>query len=101
MFEPLANSGVLRVRFTLNGEPCEAPRGVSVAAALLTVTNTTRTTPVGGRPRGPHCMMGVCFDCLVRIDGESNRQACMVTLQDGMRIETQHGARKLAGAEPE
>lgn len=40
-------------------------------------------------------MMGVCFECLVCIDGEPNRQACMVTLREGMHIETQDGVRGL------
>jgi predicted molibdopterin-dependent oxidoreductase YjgC len=39
-------------------------------------------------------MMGVCFDCLMEIDGIPNRQACLVTVTEGMRINLQHGARK-------
>ena len=38
---------------------------------------TSRDSAVIGAPRGPFCMMGVCFDCLVEIDGLPNRQACM------------------------
>ena len=48
-----------------------------------------RTTPVTGAPRAPYCMMGVCFDCLVTIDGVGNRQGCLVPVREGMRIETQ------------
>ena len=44
-----------------------------------------------GRPP-PYCMMGICFDCLMVNDGEANRQACMVTVADGMTVETQQGA---------
>ena len=33
-------------------------------------------------------MMGVCFDCLVTIDGVGNRQACLVRVREGMRVET-------------
>jgi sarcosine oxidase subunit alpha len=40
-------------------------------------------------------MMGVCFDCLVSVDGVGSRQACMVTVRDGMIVETQAGARNL------
>jgi sarcosine oxidase subunit alpha len=40
-------------------------------------------------------MMGVCFDCLVVVDGVGNRQGCMVRVQDGMRIEIQRGKREL------
>ncbi len=39
-------------------------------------------------------MIGVCFDCLVTIDGVANRQACMETVCNGMRVERQHGARR-------
>jgi predicted molibdopterin-dependent oxidoreductase YjgC len=37
-------------------------------------------------------MMGVCFECLVEIDGVANRQACMTEVRDGMRIKRQSGA---------
>ena len=36
-------------------------------------------------------MMGVCFECLVVIDGVPNQQACMIEARDGMRIERQLG----------
>ncbi|MEZ5620583.1 MAG: (2Fe-2S)-binding protein [Burkholderiaceae bacterium] len=37
-------------------------------------------------PRAPMCLMGVCFDCLVEIDGRPNVQACMVEVREGMRV---------------
>ena len=45
-------------------------------------------------------MMGVCYDCLVAIDGRANQQGCMIAVAPGMRIDTGRGARdvKLAGA---
>jgi len=51
---------------------------------------------VSGAPRAPYCMMGVCFDCLVTIDGVGNRQACLVRVTDGMAIAMQRGKRELA-----
>jgi aerobic-type carbon monoxide dehydrogenase small subunit (CoxS/CutS family) len=41
--------------------------------------------------------MGVCHDCLVTIDGVPNRQACMMIVAPGMRIDTRRGARSLDG----
>jgi NADH dehydrogenase/NADH:ubiquinone oxidoreductase subunit G len=32
--------------------------------------------------------MGVCFDCLVTIDGVENVRACMTPVKEGMVIET-------------
>lgn len=85
-----------RVRFTFEGQSLEALEGDTVAAAVLSSNaGFTRTTPVSGTRRAPYCMMGVCFECLVTIDGTGNRQACMVPVEEGMRIETQHGRREI------
>lgn len=73
-----------------------APVGCSVAAALLANgVSTFRTTPVSGAPRAPYCMMGACFDCLVEIDGQPNRQSCLVAVTEGMQVRTQAGLRSL------
>ena len=64
-----------------------------MASALLAAGETVfRTTPVSGAERGPFCMMGVCFECLVEIDGVPNRQACMTPVSDGMNVRRQRGA---------
>jgi predicted molibdopterin-dependent oxidoreductase YjgC len=89
-----------QVTFTFDGVPITASAGDSVAAALLAEgIRVCRTTPVSGAPRGPYCMMGVCFECLVRIDGVGNRQGCLVPVQEGMKVESQKGSHILA-AEP-
>jgi D-hydroxyproline dehydrogenase subunit gamma len=96
-FRTLAESP--RVRITLDGSPLDVPAGASLAAALLAAgVEHTRTTPVSGAPRAPYCMMGVCFDCLVEIDGHPNRQACLTPVQAGMQVRTQQGARALGTA---
>lgn len=89
-----------QVTFTFDGIPITASAEDSVAAALLAAgVRACRTTPVSGSARGPYCMMGVCFECLVRIDGVGNRQGCLVQVRDGMKVETQKGAHALS-AEP-
>jgi predicted molibdopterin-dependent oxidoreductase YjgC len=83
---------VRRVRLLLDGEPIEAREGETVAAALLAAERVVlRRTARRGEPRGAFCGMGICFDCLVEIDGRANLQACLVTVADGMQIQTQHG----------
>ena len=85
------------VPITIDGEPVQARAGDTVAAALLAAGRATcRSTPVSGAPRGPYCMMGVCFDCLVEIDGVGSQQACLVRVREGMQVATQRGARRLA-----
>ena len=93
MFRRLPDTKDAAIRFTFDGREMLGRRGDTVAAALLAAGVTIcRTTPVSGAPRGPYCMMGVCFDCLVTIDGAGNRQGCLVPLVQDMRIETQAGA---------
>jgi len=85
------------IQIWFNDQPLSVPGGRSVAAALLAAgVQRFRATPVSGAPRAPYCMMGACFECLVEIDGMPSRQSCLVTVQDGMRIHSQEGARDLA-----
>jgi predicted molibdopterin-dependent oxidoreductase YjgC len=63
-----------------------------VAAALYAnrkriLRYTSRTSLA----RGVYCGMGVCFDCLVEIDGRPNLRACMTPVTDGMAVRTQIG----------
>lgn len=85
-----------KVSVTFDGQQMDVPSGISVAAAVLSVRDgATRSTPVSGDGRAPYCMIGVCFECLMDIDGIPNRQACMVTVADGMVINPQEGASRL------
>ncbi|MEA5455880.1 (2Fe-2S)-binding protein [Sinomonas sp. JGH33] len=73
---------------TFNGEPLEAGPGQTVGAALMASgIPAWRTTRQGGRPRGLFCGIGVCFDCLVTVDGAANQRACLVEVREGMRVE--------------
>ena len=77
------------VGLTVDGRPLAACAGETVATALLAAgIRSVRRSAVLGAPRGPFCLMGVCQECLVAIDG---RQAlgCQVTVADGMRVETE------------
>lgn len=86
-----------RVTLTFDGREIEARAGETVAGALMNAgIVSTRDTPVSGSARGPYCMMGTCFDCLVEIDGDSNRQACMTVVRDGMTVRRQAGAASIA-----
>jgi hypothetical protein len=81
--------------FSFDGRPLTGRAGDTVAASLLANgIAACRETPISGAPRAPYCLMGICFECLVVIDGVGNRQGCLVPLREGMRIETQHGRRQ-------
>ena len=74
------------VPVTLDGARLDLPEGANLAAALLGAgIDRFRATPVSGAPRGPFCMMGACFDCLIEVDGVT-RQACMMQVQAGLLL---------------
>lgn len=84
------------VNIFVDGARIEAREGDMVSAALLVSgRDVRRATAVSGAPRLPYCMMGVCFDCLVTIDGVGNRQGCLVPVAEGMQIEIQQGKREI------
>lgn len=85
MFKHLEQAAL--VSFTFEDEHMFAPAGSTVAGALLgngIIAN--RRSPVSGDARGPFCMMGTCFECLVQINGMSV-QSCQVQVSDGLVVE--------------
>lgn len=84
------------ISISLNGRNVPCRPGDSVAAACFAAgDDACRDTVVTGVPRGPFCMMGVCYDCLVVVDGRANQQACMTAVRDGMIVMRQQGAREV------
>jgi len=78
--------------FSFDGAPVPFTGGQSVGAALIAAGVTSvRRTRRQGRPRGLFCGIGVCFDCLLRIDGAPNQRACLVAAGPGMVVQTQDG----------
>jgi len=91
-FERVTTDGVRRgqtVTLVVDGTPVTAFTGESVATVLLAEDRLTlRHTPKVGAPRGVFCAMGVCFECLVTVDGVSQVRACVTPVRDGMLIDT-------------
>ena len=75
---------------TLDGREIEALPGRTVAAALWAEGVTSwRPTRYSGRPRGVFCGIGVCFDCLVTVNGVRDVRACRRRARDGDVVTTQ------------
>ena len=80
------------VTIILDGLPRKVPADISVAAAVLGTGKThTRISPVTGDPRSPFCMMGICYECLMEIDGQRDQQSCQTMVKEGMKINLQLG----------
>ena len=98
MFKRISDTAREAITFEFEDETVFARPGDTVAAALLAAgVSHFRETPEQGLDRGPFCMMGVCFDCLLVIDGQPNRQACQIVVSAGMKVRRQKGA---AGIRP-
>lgn len=79
-------------RFQLDGRDVSFRPGQSIAAALFEAGITSwRSTRGAGRPRGLFCGIGVCFDCLVVVDGLPNVRACLTPAAPGMAVTRQVG----------
>jgi len=66
--------------------------GQTVGAALVAAgIRSWRTTRVEGRPRGLFCGIGICFDCLVVIDGAPNQRACLALARPDLVVTPQEG----------
>jgi aerobic-type carbon monoxide dehydrogenase small subunit (CoxS/CutS family) len=80
-----------KVTISVNGEKVKAHIGETVAAVLLVENLYAMRTTIAGEPRGVFCGMGICFDCLVVVNGIPNTRACMTWVTDAMVISTQDG----------
>jgi D-hydroxyproline dehydrogenase subunit gamma len=81
------------IEFTFDGENINAITGQSVAAALLAANQRAlRKTRFNNNDRGVFCGIGVCFDCLVVVDGITNQRACLIEAKPGMKVQTQVGS---------
>ena len=80
----------------VDGEKIVAYEGETIAAALLAAGRRTfRRTPDKNHPRGVYCGIGLCFECLMVINGVPNIRACQTPATPGCRVETQEGLGRL------
>ena len=86
------------VTLHIDGVAVAAQPGETVAAVLLRQPEIwSRESPISGARRAPYCMMGVCFECLAEVDGQSSTQTCLTTVRDGMQVHRQRGRPEMLG----
>ena len=82
----------MRIDIIFDGHPVPAFTGETVAAALLAAgRRELRRTSRRSAPRGLYCGIGVCFDCVMTVDGRPNVRTCQIEVRPGMRVESQNG----------
>jgi predicted molibdopterin-dependent oxidoreductase YjgC len=81
------------IKFFFDDQEVTGLTGQSVGAALLAINERIlRKTRFNEKGRGLFCGIGVCFDCLVVIDGLANQRSCLTEIKAGMKVQTQVGA---------
>jgi D-hydroxyproline dehydrogenase subunit gamma len=71
----------------VDGLTITAHEGEMLAAALLAAgILELRRSPEARTSRGAFCFMGVCQECVVRVEGETG-QACLVAVKEGLNVE--------------
>lgn len=69
---------------SVDGQSVSAYPGETLATVLIAAGfRRFRRTLLSGAPRGPYCGMGLCFDCLLTVNGRPNVRACLTLVQPG------------------
>ena len=76
------------ISITVDGVPLPAYEGETIAAALLASGRSAWRHARHGQPRGLYCGIGLCFDCLVTVNGTPNVRACLTPVAPGMVVES-------------
>lgn len=81
------------VKIRVNNKEMSAYRGETVLAALLAAGyRSIKKSVIKGEPRGALCGMGVCYECVITLNGVPGVRACMVEVEDQMEITIDDGA---------
>ena len=87
--DPIRPHDTTRVTITVDGEPVTGISGQSIAGIVMACDRLElRRTASGDRPRGVFCGIGVCFDCLVEVNGLQDIRACQRKAREGDVIST-------------
>jgi predicted molibdopterin-dependent oxidoreductase YjgC len=75
------------IHLQVDGQPIVAYEGETIATALMAAGFRAFRHTAQGKPRGLFCGIGICFDCLVNLDGR-NVRACLTPVREDMSITT-------------
>ncbi|MBJ7223531.1 MULTISPECIES: (2Fe-2S)-binding protein [unclassified Brenneria] len=94
MFKPLDGlAPTPTVELDVDGTTVAVAQSRTLAIALLEAGYHATRRNHRGEPCAPYCLMGVCFECLVQVDGVDNVQSCLVRVQAGMKVRLPNGPR--------
>ena len=81
-----------QVAFTFEGRELTGYEGETIAAALHAAgVRLLHESAKKHRPRGLFCAIGNCSSCFMTVNGQPNVRVCVTRVENGMRVEEQHG----------
>lgn len=88
--DPIRPTTPAAIEISLDGESAAGVAGQSIAGVILASGRLAwRRTSEAGSPRGLFCGIGVCFDCIVIVNGERDVRACQRRAADGDTVTSQ------------
>ncbi|WP_074506253.1 (2Fe-2S)-binding protein [Corynebacterium glutamicum] len=89
--DPIQRTKSKTISITFDRRKINGEQGQTIAGLLMSNgISTWRTTSKNARPRGLFCGIGICFDCIVTVNGQRDVRACQRRCQDGDIITVQH-----------
>jgi hypothetical protein len=87
--DPVRPGAGTPISIVVDGVPTAGIAGQTIAGLLLGDGRLAWRTARSGRPRGAFCGIGVCYDCLVAVNGLRDVRACQRRATDGDVVTTQ------------
>ena len=86
MFRKIKSDDIKTVIFFFNKKKIYAFEGETIASALLRSGVKSFRVDNKNKFRGPYCMLGSCFECLVNIDDSESQQACQILVRRNLKV---------------
>ena len=77
------------IRIEFDGRSISCSPADTVGSCLLRAGVVALRSSATGQSRGLYCGIGICNDCLVRIDGDRNVRACVTPVEQAMKVFSQ------------
>lgn len=98
--DPIRPGDATPVTITVDGETVTGIAGQSIAGVVMACDQLElRRTAARDRPRGVFCGIGVCFDCIVEVNGVQDVRACQRKAREGDSVVTRGNPPATGGAE--
>lgn len=76
------------VNLVIDGEPVQAASGETILTTLLAINRKAISKNDYGVITGAFCGMGICYCCLIQVDGLEKVRACQTMVKEGMQVNT-------------